>query len=113
MTKLFFTAAALAAMGGLAHADGPRTLTFEDAIAVATANSPDVAIAAEGAASAAARVEGAKARRLPGAHVDANVHRYSKGFSIMFGTMSVPFYEDLTTNSSIAVTQPLTGLVYL
>ncbi len=115
MSKCFVMAAVLAALATAARADAPapRKVTFEDAIQLATAQSPGVAIAAEGAATADSQVAGVKAKRLPSASIGSELHRYREGFSIMFGTMNIPFYEDLTTNTTISIAQPLTGLYYL
>ncbi|HTJ43691.1 MAG TPA: hypothetical protein VL463_16410, partial [Kofleriaceae bacterium] len=69
----------LIACAGAAHADGgaPRKLTFEDAIAIATSKSPDVAIAGENAAIADDKIADTKSKRYPSLKADGGAERWN------------------------------------
>ena len=97
-----------------ARADAPpRTLTFQGAIALALGQNPDIATAAEVAASAASKVDGIAAKRLPSLHAELDAHLYREPYTLPFGTAVFTLYEQFTTTTTVAISQPLTGLAYL
>jgi outer membrane protein len=107
-------AIAVVGAAGAAHADehAPRRLTFEDAIRLATAQSPDVALAADTAAGAADKLDDARNRRLPTAKVDAAAQRWDRAPGIA-GFPGFTLHDLYTTNVDVTIAQPLSGLFYL
>lgn len=101
---------AAAAAPGTAHAE-PRPLHLADAIALATGHSPDVAAARAAAGVAAARVDGARARRLPALRVDAQGQRYAEAATVDFGGAAFTLHDATTSVTSVKLVQPLTGLL--
>ena len=99
---------------GLARADtAPRHLSFTEAIELALAQNPDAALAKEAIAGAEAHAAGQKARRLPTLHVDANGNLYAKPYTLLFGTEVFTLHKQLTSFTTVTLSQPLTGLAYL
>jgi outer membrane protein len=115
MSKCIFVATALAIATGAsaARADqAPRKLTFEDAIHIATAENPDVALAADKAQGARDDVDAARGHMLPTLKIDASAQRWDDAPSVP-GFEGFRLHELVTTNVYITVSQPLSGLVYL
>ncbi len=112
-------AALLLVRSSAAHADAPRTLTFQSAIELALGKNPDVAIAAEAQATAETRVDIASAKRLPALHAEFDAHVYAEPYKLPFGKdadgnpVVFTLYNTLTTSTSVSLSQPLTGLAYL
>ncbi|MEO8548716.1 MAG: TolC family protein [Kofleriaceae bacterium] len=99
-----------------AHADAPaasQKLTFQQAIELALAQNPDVAVAKEAVAGAEAHTAGQKARRWVALNVNASANRWREAYSLPFGAETFTLHEELTTTTVVALNQPLTGLAYL
>jgi outer membrane protein len=114
MKHLPFVVAVLAT-AGIARADGPaRKLTFQQAIDLAIAQNPDLAVAREAVGAAGAHVEGIKAKRLPTLHLEEDARLYTKEYDLAFpGLGSFTLYQRETTTTVVSVSEPLTGLAYL
>jgi outer membrane protein TolC len=108
------TALLLLLLAGAARADdGPRTLTFAGAIAVALDQNPDLAIAREAIASAEAHGDGLKAHRYAGVHLDMAGNLYREAYALPFGADTVTLHGQTTSTTVLTVAQPLTKLAYL
>ena len=111
-------AAVLLLAAASAHADAPgaspQKLTFHGAIELSLGQNPDIALAKEAVAGADAHVSGQKARRYIALNVNSALQRWREAYSVAFGSLgSFTLHEDLTTSTTVAVSQPLTGLAYL
>jgi outer membrane protein TolC len=100
-----------------AHADAPRALTFEGAIALSLGENPEVAMAREAVASGDAKVSGASARRWATLDVAASGNYWRAPYAIAFGppgmAQSFTLHDQTTSSTFVTVSQPLTGLAYL
>jgi outer membrane protein TolC len=105
-------AASLLAAGG-ARAEAPRRLTFQGAIELALGKNADIAAAREAVAGAEARVRGTRARRLPTLGVTASATLWREAYALPFGEQTFTLHERTTTQTSVTIAQPLTGLAYL
>lgn len=104
--------AALLTTASVARAE-PRPLTLDQAIALAVDHSPELTQARAAAAGAAARVDGARARRLPSLRVDAHAELYPEPYQIDFGGAPFTLHDQTTSMTQVRVVQPLTGLLGL
>jgi len=101
-----------------AHADAPgaspQKLTFQGAIELSLGQNPDIALAKEAVAGADAHVSGQKAHRWVALNVNSAVNRWREPYAVAFGDLgSFTLHEALTTSTTVALSQPLTGLAYL
>jgi outer membrane protein len=111
-------AAVLLLAAASAHADAPgaspQKLTFQGAIELSLGQNPDIALAKEAVAGADAHVSGQKAHRWVALNVNAGLNRWREPYAVEFpGLGSFTLHEDLTTSTTVAIMQPLTGLAYL
>ncbi|MEO8843851.1 MAG: TolC family protein [Kofleriaceae bacterium] len=111
-------AAVLLLAAASAHADAPgaspQKLTFQGAIELSLGQNPDIALAKEAVAGAEAHVSGQKAHRWIALNVNASVNRWRDAYAVDFpGLGSFTLHENVTTATTVAVSQPLTGLAYL
>ncbi len=115
MKQLTFVVAVLVT-SATARAD--RKLTFQQAIDLAIAQNPDVAVAKEAIGAAGAHVDGIKAKRLPTLHLEEDARLYTKPYVLPFGTdpqgnpVLFTLYNRDTTTTVVSLTEPLTGLAY-
>lgn len=111
-------AAVLLLAAASAHADAPgaspQKLTFQGAIELSLGQNPEIALAKEAVAGADAHVSGQKAHRWVALNVNSVVNRWREPYAVAFGTLgSFTLHEALTTSTTVALSQPLTGLAYL
>ncbi len=112
MTARGAAAALLLVAASSAHAE-PRPITLDQAVALAVAHSPELAQTRAAAAGAAARVDSARARRLPSLRVDAHAELYPEPYQIDFGGAPFTLHDQTTSMTQVRVAQPLTGLIGL
>ena len=106
--------AVLLVLAATAHAEAPaRKVSFRDAIEMTLAQSPDIAQSKESEAAARARLSGQKAHRYATLGVDAFGQRWREPYSLPFGSMMFTLHEDVTSATTVTVSQPLTGLGYV
>jgi outer membrane protein TolC len=118
--KTTLTIGALVALTATAaRADAPRKLTFEDAITLAVAQSPQVAIAAEKAGAHDAKAGVNRARRLPALSVHDDLRQFTKEYDIPFQLDPTQppalfkAYDSLTNTATVSVSVPVTGQLAL
>lgn len=108
-------ALAVLALAGTSVADpgGVRRLTLEDAVAAAVSDNPDLAIAARSVGVADARVDAAKAQRLPSLMVEAGVQVWNEEGTAAFELpgMSIDFTtrDQVTGSATVTLAQPITA----
>lgn len=92
----------------------PRSLTLSGAIALALEQNPDIAIAEQNRIAADQRESNVKSKRLPSVGVVAALNEYTKPYDLAFGTLGTfELHKQLTSYTTVSVTQPLTGFAYL
>jgi outer membrane protein len=114
MTRLLLvpiTSAAL--LGGVAHAQPARQLTFESAIELSLGKNPDIAVAKEAIAGAEAKTAGLSAKRYPSVSADARGNLYTEPYQVDFGGALFTLHKQETSFTTVMISQPLTGLAYL
>ncbi len=124
--KRLVTLAALAALlfgatrDGRAADDTTRRFTLAQAVDAAISDNPELAISGRSVGIAGARVDSAKALRLPRLSVEAGVQLWSEEVVIPFGmpvpgqpAMSITGREQVTGSVSVTLAQPLSGLAVI
>lgn len=92
----------------------PRSLTLSGAIDLALEQNPDIAIAEQNRIAADQRESNVKSKRLPSVGVVAALNEYTKPYDLAFGTLGTfELHKQLTSYTTVSVTQPLTGFAYL
>lgn len=97
----------------------PRRLSITEAVDAALAQSDEVAIANEAVNAARARVDGARAQRLPRLRAEGAVNVWNEALTFSFGDTAVPgmsaptIREQITTTASISLSQPVSGLLVI
>jgi outer membrane protein len=92
----------------------PRSLTLSGAIDLALKQNPDIAIAEQNRIAADQRESNVKSKRLPSLGVVAALNEYTKPYDLAFGTLGTfELHKQLTSYTTVSVTQPLTGFAYL
>lgn len=119
MTRRIVLWALLAALGAgavaTARADGPRTVTLDEAVALALRQNPAVAVAAAEVDAARAQRANVRGMMLPRLHLEGSVIRWDEALVSTFGppspmTPTLEVREAVTTNLKLQVIQPLTPL---
>jgi outer membrane protein TolC len=91
-----------------------RTLTLKQAVELSLGDNPDVAVAKQDIAVAAAETTRTKGQLFPLLHVQASGNYYREPYILAFGDLgSFVLHEQKTSTTAVTLTQPLTGLAYL
>jgi OMF family outer membrane factor len=91
----------------------PQKLTFQQAIDMSLKDNPDIAIAKEAINGAEARIDEQKGHRIAQLNVNANADLYTEPYQLPFGTEVFTLHKQFIWNSTVQLSQPLTGLGYL
>lgn len=102
--------AALVATTGVATA-APRTLTIDDAVALALKTSPRLAAARAGAQALEAQASSAGRRMLPSIHLADEAQYWNSPFALPFGTQTFSVRDQKTNTFTASGAQPLVGLL--
>ncbi|HVY36933.1 MAG TPA: TolC family protein [Polyangia bacterium] len=102
--------AALVATTGLAHA-ASRTLTIDEAVALALRSNPRLAAARARAESGEVLATSTGRRMLPSIHVSDEAQYWNAPFAVAFGPMAFTVREQKTNTFVAAGAQPLVGLL--
>ena len=102
--------AALMATTGLANA-ASRTLTIDEAVALALRSNPRLAAARARAESGEALASSTGRRMLPSIHVSDEAQYWNAPFSVAFGPMALTVRDQKTNTFAAAAAQPLVGLL--
>ena len=110
-SSLAFAAALLASPS--AFAEGERRLTLPDAIALALAQHPDLALARETTESGKAKADSWRGHYYPSLHVDATGNIYREPYTLPFGSQVFTLYNQTVSFTHVTLSEPITGLGYL
>ncbi|HVT07251.1 MAG TPA: TolC family protein [Polyangia bacterium] len=102
--------AALVATTGLAHA-ASRTLTIDEAVALALRSNPRLAAARARAESGEVLATSTGRRMLPSIHVSDEAQYWNAPFAVAFGPMAFTVRDQKTNTFVAAGAQPLVGLL--
>lgn len=104
--------AALVVTTAVATAEAaPRTLTIDDAVALALKTSPRLAAARAGAQALEAQASSAGRRMLPSLHVADEAQYWNAPFALPFGGMTLTVRDQKTNTFTASGVQPLVGLL--
>ncbi len=95
---------------GRAADTSAKKLTLAQAVDAAVSDNPDLAVAARSVDVAGARVDSARALRLPKLSVDASLNVWNEKTEITFGPQTITAREQVTSSVSVTLAQPLSGL---
>jgi outer membrane protein len=105
-------AALLVATAGAATAEAaPRTLTIDEAVAMALRSNPRLAAARAQTEAAGAEASSAGRRMLPSIHLSDEAQYWDSPFSVAFGPMAFTVRDQKTNTFVAAGAQPLVGLL--
>ncbi|MFL5304341.1 MAG: TolC family protein [Polyangia bacterium] len=102
--------AALVATTGVANA-ASRTLTIDEAVALALRSNPRLAAARARAESGEVLASSTGRRMLPSIHVSDEAQYWNAPFAVAFGPMAFTVREQKTNTFAAAAAQPLVGLL--